>query len=138
MTDQTDRTPRPVTFDLMAEDDTYFVLTEALREFASRQRWEAEDDPAGNAESRVRWAESTEGLLDRVEQAMSQIPDPGPAIGPAHSSLAMVTVPRDDLRLAVSALRDLAAHASEPLGDFAGRLGQTAGLAANERVAWAR
>lgn len=29
---------RTVTFDLMADDDTYFVLTAALGEFASRQR----------------------------------------------------------------------------------------------------
>lgn len=130
MTDQTDNRPRPVTFDLMAADDTYFVLTEALREFASRQQWEAEDEPTGNAESRVRWAECTEGLLDRIEQAMSQVPDPEAA--------ALVPVQRDDLRLAVSALRDLAAHGQEPLGDFAGRLAETAGLAANERVAWAR
>ena len=71
MTDQTDSQPRPVTFDLMADDDSYFVLTEALREFASRQRWEAEDDPTGNAESRVRWAGHAEGLLDRIEQALS-------------------------------------------------------------------
>ena len=70
------RAARPVTFDVMAADDTYFVLTEALREFASRQRWEAEDEPRGNAESRVRWAERTEVLLDRIEQAMNQVPDP--------------------------------------------------------------
>jgi hypothetical protein len=43
----------------------------------------------------------------------------------------MVTVPQDDLRLAVSALRDLAAHGAEPLGDFAGRLAETAGLTAS-------
>jgi hypothetical protein len=125
-----DREARPVTFDLMAADDTYFVLTEALREFASRQRWEAEDDPTGNAESRVRWANSAEGLLDRIEHAMSQVPD--------AAAGTLVTVQRDDLRLAVTALRDLAAHGAEPLGDFAGRLAETAGLTANERVAWAR
>lgn len=129
---------RPVTFDLMADDDTYFVLTEALREFGSRQRWEAEDDPTGNAESRVGWAESAAGLLDRIEQAMSQAPDPESAIGPAHSSPAMVTASRDDLRLAVSALRDLATHGQESLGDFVGRLAESAGMTANERVAWAR
>ena len=42
---EADHRMRTVTFDLMADDDTYFVLTEALREFASRQRREAEDDP---------------------------------------------------------------------------------------------
>jgi hypothetical protein len=70
---------RPVMFDVMADDGTYFVLTEALREFAARQRWEAEDDPTGNAESRVQWAECAEGLLDRIEQEMSQTPGANPA-----------------------------------------------------------
>jgi hypothetical protein len=49
------------------------------------------------------------------------------AVSPAHSGPGMVTVPQDDLRLAVSALRDLAAHGAEPLGDFAGRLAELAG-----------
>jgi hypothetical protein len=43
-------------------------------------------------------------------------------VSQADSGPGMVTVPRDDLRLAVSALRDLAARGAEPLGDFAGRL----------------
>ena len=60
--------------------------------------------------------------LNHIEQAMSQVPDPEPAGtgSPALCATGMVTVPRDDLRLAVSALRDLAAHGAEPLGDFAG------------------
>jgi hypothetical protein len=62
---------RTVTFDLMADDDTYYVLTEALREFASRQRWEAEDEPAGTARLSTRWAECAEKALGRIEQAMS-------------------------------------------------------------------
>jgi hypothetical protein len=66
---------RLVTFDLMADDDTHFVLTEALREFASRQRWEAEDDPTGDAESRTRWAECADTALDRIEQALAAVPD---------------------------------------------------------------
>lgn len=63
--------PRTVTFDLMAGDDTYFALTEALREFASRQRWEAEDDPTSTAQSRIRWAECAENALGLVEKAIS-------------------------------------------------------------------
>ncbi len=59
-----------VTFDLMAGDDTYFVLTEALSDFASRQRWEAEDDPTGNTESRVRWAECADAALDHIEKSL--------------------------------------------------------------------
>ena len=63
------------------------------------------------------------------------------ATGDAEAGAAATgsaTVQREDLRLAVSALRDLAEHGAEPLGDFAGRLAVAAGLAANERVAWAR
>jgi hypothetical protein len=60
-----------VTFDLMADKDTDFVLTEALREFAARQRSEAEDDDPGSpiARDRVRWAECAEAALDRIEAA---------------------------------------------------------------------
>jgi hypothetical protein len=105
---------RPVTFDFMA-DDAYFALTDALREFASRQRWEAADDPTGNASSRVQWAEAAEGLLDRIEDAFSVKPSPEHpkvATSAEDADVQMVTVPRADLRLAMSALRDLAAHGS--------------------------
>jgi hypothetical protein len=68
---EADHRMRTVTFDLMAGDDTYFVLTEALREFASRQRREAEDDPATTAEDRIRWAECAENALGLIENAMS-------------------------------------------------------------------
>jgi hypothetical protein len=61
---------RTVAFDLMADDDTYFVLTEALREFASRQRWEAEDDLT-TAGDRTRWAGCAENALSLIEKAMS-------------------------------------------------------------------
>jgi hypothetical protein len=62
---------RTVTFDLMADDDTYYVLTEALREFASRQRWEAEDDPTTTAEDRIRWAGCADNALGLIEKAIS-------------------------------------------------------------------
>jgi hypothetical protein len=61
---------RIVSFDLMPQEpDYYFVLTEALREFAARQRAEAED--ADNAESRIRWAETAEDALDQIEDALT-------------------------------------------------------------------
>jgi hypothetical protein len=69
-----------VTFDLMADDDTYFVLTGALTDFASRQRWEAED-PTGNVESRVRWAECAEAALDHIEKSLCGPDDDTDATG---------------------------------------------------------
>jgi hypothetical protein len=68
--------PRPVTFDLMSDDpDYYFVLTEALRDFAARERAEAEDYP-DNAAARIRWAETAEDALWRIEMALSGNPRP--------------------------------------------------------------
>ena len=65
---------RVVTFDLMLHDpDYYFVLTEALREFASSQRTSAEY--ADDGEARIRWADTAEEMLDRIEEAVST---PGP------------------------------------------------------------
>jgi DNA-binding GntR family transcriptional regulator len=58
-----------ITFDLLADDDTYYVLTEALREFAARQRFQAKDDPPGAAASRVRRAECAEAALAHIEMA---------------------------------------------------------------------
>jgi hypothetical protein len=57
-----------VTLDL-TDADANFAVTEALREFASRQRWEAKEDPDGNAAGRVRWAEAAEAALERAENA---------------------------------------------------------------------
>jgi hypothetical protein len=51
-----------------------------------------------------------------------------PARDPDEAA-GLALVARDDLRLAVSALRDLAGHAAEPLGDFARRLADAAGEA---------
>jgi hypothetical protein len=71
-----------VTFDLTADRDTDFALTEALREFAARQRWEAEDEADGNAGSRIRWAEAAEAALARIENPPS--PEAGLPDGPAR------------------------------------------------------
>ncbi len=68
---EADHRMRTVAFDLMADDDTYFVLTEALREFASRQRREAEDEPSGTARFSTRLAECAEKALGLIEKAMS-------------------------------------------------------------------
>ncbi|HKT03490.1 MAG TPA: GntR family transcriptional regulator [Rugosimonospora sp.] len=60
---------RSVTFDLDKIEDADFVLVESLREFAARQRDEAEHDADGNAESRLQWAECAESLAEMVDQA---------------------------------------------------------------------
>ena len=68
-------TARTVTFDLMAaDDDVYFVLTEALGEWAARQRHEADSD--GGNPSRIRWAERAEAAAEAVEAALD-----GPVTG---------------------------------------------------------
>ena len=55
----------------MADNNTDFVLTEALREFAARQRSEAADEDPGSpiARDRARWAECAEAALSRIEAA---------------------------------------------------------------------
>jgi len=106
--------------------------------------WEQVAEATGTDESRLRaeyrkFAEGQHRLwLDDGGQWGMNDDDYAAAIARAGSPAEMVTASRDDLRLAVSALRDLAAHGAEPLGDFASRLGETAGLTAHECVAWAR
>lgn len=61
---------RVVWFDLMPDDpDYYFVLTEALGDFAARERGQACD--GDNAEARIRWAQTAEAALKRIEAALS-------------------------------------------------------------------
>lgn len=67
-------TARTVTFDLTADDDLYFTLTEALGEWAARQRHEAGAE--GGNPSRIRWAERAEAAAEAVEAALD-----GPAAG---------------------------------------------------------
>jgi hypothetical protein len=55
-----------VTLDF-ADEDTYFVLTEALADFAAHQRKQANND-SGPAK-RIRWAEAAEAALGRIETA---------------------------------------------------------------------
>lgn len=71
----TGRRPGTVTIDL-GDADTYFVLTEALREWSHRQRIQAEDeaandDPADTGDTRARWADVGDALLDRIEGTRS-------------------------------------------------------------------
>jgi hypothetical protein len=106
--------------------------------------WQQIADATGTDEAKLRaeyrkfaegqhqlWAEdSLTGIrlgLDDAQYAEAIARAGKEAISPAHSGTRTVTVPRDDLRLAMSALRDLAAHGAEPLGDFAGRLAKVAG-----------
>lgn len=66
---------RSVTFDLGADDDTYFVLTTALEDFAARQRGNDEDDDP----DREQWASSADALLERIEAGLSRHA-PAPAV----------------------------------------------------------
>lgn len=56
-----------INLDDPGEDDLYFVLTDALGEWASQQRHEAEHD---QPEGRIAWAETAERLLARIENAL--------------------------------------------------------------------
>jgi hypothetical protein len=63
--------PRIVSFDLMPRDpDYYFVLTEALGEFAARQRADAETE--ADPRMSIRLAETAEKALERIEEAMTR------------------------------------------------------------------
>lgn len=57
-----------VAFDLEADDDTHYVLTEALREFAARERWQAEENSADDGR-RLRLAERAEAMIALTEKA---------------------------------------------------------------------
>lgn len=49
-------------------DNDYFVLTDALREWSSRQRFEAQDEPGEHTRTmRLTWAADADALLTRVE-----------------------------------------------------------------------
>lgn len=64
--------PRIVSFNLMPEDpDYYFVLTEALTEFAASQRSEAEDLEGPDAAARIKWAETASAALEQIEETLS-------------------------------------------------------------------
>ena len=68
-------TQRLVSFDLMSDDpDYYFVLTTALGDFAASTRAEVKD--GGAPESHLRWAETAEDALWRIEMALSGNPRP--------------------------------------------------------------
>lgn len=58
-----------VAFDLL-DDEVGFVLTDALRDYAARERAEADDDPdRPNSSTHRRWAEVAEAMLDRIDSA---------------------------------------------------------------------
>ena len=60
--------PHSVVFDLLADDGTYFVLTETLADWADAQRTKAENE--GGNDQRDQWAHRAEALLAMVETAM--------------------------------------------------------------------
>lgn len=64
------RTYRAVTFDLSGNDDTYFVLTTALEDFAARERSLAEDDP--DDDFRARWAAVADELHAQIEAGLER------------------------------------------------------------------
>jgi DNA-binding transcriptional regulator YhcF (GntR family) len=64
-------TSHSVTIDLHANDDVHFVLTDALREWGHRQKWEADDEPEEPAKAqRLRWAAVADDLVDRIKAAV--------------------------------------------------------------------
>ena len=62
---------RRVTFDFDVEDDdAYFVLTDALREWVARQQGEAEDETDNlMREQRTKWVSVGQSLADRLDAA---------------------------------------------------------------------
>lgn len=58
-----------ITLDLM-DEDSYFVLRTALRDFADRVTDDAENNPDG-AEDRLRWVQTADRLLTRMDAARS-------------------------------------------------------------------
>lgn len=63
---------RRVTFDLDADDDTYFVLSSALTDWAESEKFHAEDDEPLLAADRRRWARRARELLEMVEEALDR------------------------------------------------------------------
>jgi hypothetical protein len=58
-----------ITIDLHVGD--HFVLSDALREWGSRQQFEAGDEPhEPTREQRLKWASAAESLSERVETAL--------------------------------------------------------------------
>lgn len=87
---------RIVSFDLMpAEPDYYFVLTEALRDFAARERSHAGDLQGIAAGAHMRLAETAEEMLDQIEEAMST---PATIEGVVAASIEQQSAYRNELR----------------------------------------
>lgn len=58
-----------ITFDLMADDHVYFVLDEALSEFAAHERHLADNDP-DTSPSRREWADTADAMRERIDAAV--------------------------------------------------------------------
>lgn len=87
---------RIVSFDLMPpEPDCYFVLTEALRDFAARERSHAGDLQGIAAQAHIRLAETAEAALDQIEEAMNT---PATIEGVIAASIEQQSAYRNELR----------------------------------------
>jgi hypothetical protein len=64
--------PRVITLDLSGEHD-YFVITDALEEWAAARRREGDDDEA-LAGRRRQWADAADALRERIESALDGRP----------------------------------------------------------------
>lgn len=58
-----------VTFDL-SDDDRFYVLDQALREFAERARFDAQEETVDNTDSHRRWAEIAEQMRAEIDAAL--------------------------------------------------------------------
>lgn len=67
---------RHVTFDLDTDDDTYFVLTSALTDWAESEEHAAEDNQPLDAADRRRWADHARRLVTMTEEALDRTIDP--------------------------------------------------------------
>jgi|SRR5699024_8186756 len=67
---------RRVTFDLDLNDETYYVLTSALTDWADSEEFLAEDDEPLLAEDRRRYASRARELLAMTEEALGRSVDP--------------------------------------------------------------
>jgi hypothetical protein len=85
---------RIISFDLMPQEpDYYFVLTQALGDFAARTRGEVKDGSA--PESHLRWAETAEEMLGQIEEALST---PATVEGIVADSIEQQSAYRNELR----------------------------------------
>lgn len=75
------KTAGTVTFDLRGDDDTYFVLTTALEDFADRQRDQAQHDVDQDGQpdpGRLGWAAAADALREQIDAGFTSEHRPVP------------------------------------------------------------